>query len=185
MKKILVIVTLLGLASAASLPFAVIPEGGLVIGKYTTNQSGVEEKWSTGGFEVGAKISYNFPDTKFYIEPGIYYTYVEGKINENSTEKKYDLHFLKFPVSFVYKVYTNNDISVKAGGGPYLAYRLDGDDTEYEDWDFGLSLEASLTYMGKFVLDSRFDLGLRDLDKSNDEVKTRAFVIDVGYKLNF
>jgi len=43
-----------------------------------------------------------------------------------------------------------------------------------------------LTYMDKIVFDVRFDWGLKDLVKDEEyEMKTRAFVIDIGYKLNF
>jgi len=187
MKKALMLISLLSLAGAASLPFPIILEGGIVIGKASTNSTDVDEKWSAGGFEIGAKISYNYPDTKFYIERGIYYTYVEGKFEDTTSKKeeKFGLHFLKLPIEFAYEVYKNNDVSFKAGLGPYFAYRLDGNDTLYEDWDLGLIFGGSLTYMDKIVVDARFDLGLKDIRKDNVEVKSRAFVIDVGYKFNF
>ena len=186
MKKVLSILTLVGLANATSLPFDLIPQIGWVIGKYSDNLSETKEKWSFGGFEIGAKISYNFPDTQFYLEPGMYYTYVEGKFEDNGKEEKGGAHFLKIPVRFLYEVYKDSDFSLKAGLGPYLAYRVDKKEENAEDWDFGLSLGGSLTYMDKIVFDARFDWGLKDLDKHKDfEVKSRAFVIDIGYKLNF
>ena len=186
MKKTFPILFLAGLANAASLPLALIPQIGWVIGKYPNNVPERNEKWSLGGFEVGAKASYNFPDTKFYLEPGIYYSYVEGKYKDKIfNEKKEGYHFLKLPVGFLYKAYKDDDFSFKAGLGPYLAYNLDKNkDTEM--WDLGLSLEGSLVYIDRFVLGVRFDLGLKDLNKNEDiKVKSKVFVINLGYKFDF
>ncbi len=185
MKKILALALLTSVSFAISLPFSVIPEAGFVIGKYTTDESGMDEKWRASGFELGAKASYNIPNTKFYIEPGVYYTYVPFKF-ENKTETiEGGLHFFKIPINAYYEVYNSEPFSIKLGAGPFLAYRLDGDDKKWEDWDFGLSLGASFTYLDQFVVDARFDLGLKDIAKGSGERKTRAFVFDVGYKFNF
>jgi len=185
MKKIIALALLTSTSFAISLPFTVIPEAGFVIGKYTTDKSGVDEKWRASGFELGAKASYNIPNTKFYIEPGVYYTYVPYKFEYKTKTYESGLHFLKVPVNVYYEVYNSKPFSIKLGAGPFLSYRLDGDDKDWEDYDFGASLGASFNYLDKFVVDARFDLGLKDISKGSEDSKTRAFVLDVGYKFNF
>ena len=185
MKRLLLIVILLGGAKATNLPFDFIFQVGKVIGKYSDNLSETKEKWSFGGFEIGAKISYNFPDTQFYLEPGMYYTYVEGKFEDNGKEEKGGAHFLKIPVGFLYKAYKSDDFIFKTGLGPYFSCKLDKD-KNIDNWDIGLSFKGSLTYIDKIVFDARFDLGLKNLNKDNNhKLKSRAFVIDIGYKLSY
>jgi len=155
-----------------SVAFAYTPyiEIGMGLGKYTSDYFDTNYKF--GSYEVGVGVKKNYDN--YEIEANIKYAYTNSDVN--GEEKGF--HYLKSNLNLDYKVYKNENINVYVLGGGYLEYMLDGN--EYSnDFGFGLSLGAKVEY-DRYFIEGRFDYGLKDLDKSEDKVKDRVVMLDLG-----
>ncbi|MDY3352215.1 outer membrane beta-barrel protein, partial [Riemerella anatipestifer] len=83
-----------------------------------------------------------------------------------------------------YKYKTNERFAVHGGGylGLTLSSDANGVTLENNTFDLGLIAGASYAINDKFSAEARYNLGLLNLDKSN-EFKNRTFQLGISYQL--
>ena len=201
--------------SAQTTDFGV--KGGYNLSNLSTDLSGMKDK---SGFHIGGLLEYKISD-KFSIQPELLYSVEGGKYSFSYSESNEDgdfvfkakenvtLGFINLPVTAKY--YLKDRFSIEAG--IQLGYLvsaksdydffmdLDGDITsdsgeqniKDDVKSFNTSLNFGLGYelKNKMFFQARYNLGLTNLDKSEDsmededylgKIKSKGFLFSVGYK---
>ena len=187
MKKIifsLFALAAMGLSANAQQVVKFGPKAGLNI----ATLNGVEDSEMKVGLHIGAFAEIFFTD-KFALQPELLYSMQGAKDSEVDIKANYD--FINIPI--MAKYYVVDGLAVEAG--PYVGFLMkaeakgDGGSLDVKDAlntvDFGLGLGANYNLDNGFFAGARYNLGLTDLSKYNDEgdaVKNGVIQISVGYK---
>ncbi|MDY3319663.1 porin family protein [Riemerella anatipestifer] len=112
-------------------------------------------------------------------------SYGYGSSNYNNTMvTNVNVNFTQLNIPVYYKYKTNERFAVYGGGYLGLTLSSDANGVTLENNTFDLGLIAGVSYAinDKFSAEARYNLGLLNLDKSN-EFKNRTFQLGISYQL--
>lgn len=153
------------------------------------------------GFVGTVYLNYAFtPIVSF--QPGISFVQKGLEGTEAGVTASIDVDFIEVPLFLRFDVPTPGSVGVHFLGGPVIGFEAGCDissgsvtvscdeDEEITSTDFGLAAGAGLTFgIGRaaLVIDGIYNLGLRSLDDSSDDlsIKARAFMITAGFEIPF
>ena len=136
----------------------------------------------TGGFQIGANLMVDasplLPNTFARVETK--YSMKGAKWQANSITEEITLHYIEIPIHYGYAWYINDNVSLMAETGPYLAVGFSGvskqHNSEYHMKDVGV-FDSGLGYHG-----NRFDLGW---GVQGSAMVAKNFQIHVAYDFGF
>ena len=139
------------------------------------------------GFAIGGFFSYNFNE-KFSIQPEFFFTTKGTKINTIGDLELVNMFiYFEFPVLAKMTFYSERQIKPNIFAGPALAFKYfalnnTGILEDIRSTDFGLIFGAGVEFW-KLSLDVRYNRGLVNFDKSEDDIdlKNQAISFMVGY----
>lgn len=143
------------------------------------------------GIQIGGFAEIEVAD-KFAIQPELLFSTEGSKLKAEGQEVLFNLSYINVPV--MAKFYPAEKFSIQAG--PQLGLlvsakgKLDGGSKEdikegYKSINFGLNFGAGYEFTENCLLDLRYNLGLSDVAKDNEEglkMTGSVFSIAVGYK---
>jgi hypothetical protein len=183
-------------------------KGGLNIANIDTDEPDFDSSTRTG-IVAGAFVSFGLTDM-FYLQPEVLFSQKGFSQEESGADLTAELDYFQIPV-LLKAVFPIEDSPIRpgvyAGGaisfesscevsgemdGVSVSADCDAGDLELEreKTDFGVVFGAEVQYdAGSFtiLLDGRYDLGLRDLDKDEElstKSRTWSFMAGVGFPLN-
>ena len=139
------------------------------------------------GFAIGGFFSYKFNE-RFSIQPEIFFTTKGTKINMIGDLELVNMFvYFEFPVLAKMTFYSERRVKPTIFTGPalalkYFALNNTGVLEDIRSTDFGLILGAGIEFW-KLSLDVRYNRGLMNFDKSEDDIdlKNSAVSFMVGY----
>ncbi|WP_447637917.1 porin family protein [Flavobacterium microcysteis] len=173
MKKII-----LTAAAVFAFGFANAQEGikfGVKAGLNFTNFSGDANSDGKTGFYVGGLADFTVSD-KFHVQPELLYS------NEGADDAKLD--YIRIPIMAKYYVYQG--LSIQAG--PEFAFKIAAENDLLDDLtksiDFALGIGAGYELPNGLFFDARYNLGLTNINDSNEDydIKNTGFQIGAGYR---
>ena len=128
------------------------------------------------------------------LEPGVFFVQHGAKITDGTDTARIKLNYLEVPVLLRVAAPIGSGAALRIFAGPAIGFKLSAkvtgggedqdisDDTETINYSavFGAGLQVS-----NFLFDARYNLGLKDLDKtadSTDTAKTRGFYLMAGLR---
>jgi hypothetical protein len=191
----------LGLALIASPGYAQNVTGGAKVGvnfsdlKFdgpsdveTTDDTSMKTGLVVGGF-VDAAIT-----PQFSVQPEFLFSMKGAKLKDTDPEIKEAINMIEIPILAKFKFATSSSAKPFIVAGPGLGFVVSAKEKEegFDDFDFKDQVETFAPSfiigggvdINKFLVEVRYDFGLKDLEKDNDSdfsTKDRTFSILVGY----
>lgn len=121
--------------------------------------------------------------------------------DDGSGRETDNLYYLEIPILANYNMKINGGNELSFGLGPYVAAGLFGHysdtfdgghdsgslkfggDQDYARMDYGLVLNAAYMVTPKISLALNYDIGLRNINMSDDKLYNRSFGFSVGYRI--
>lgn len=190
MKKLLAALAITftaGIFNVQAQTVELIPKAGINLGKQAINQLTGEK--SKLGFQGGLGFNIQAGNSGFSVQPEINFI-SKGVAFKTANNKKqnYNINYLEVPLLAKYSfgpVYVN--------AGPSLGLRLgesklvNANYGELKKIDFGVQMGAGVAIPagpGKFIIDGRYALGLRNISKvKGSEIKNRGLIASIGYAI--
>lgn len=160
------------------------------------------------GFHAGIKAELGLPQVTegAYMDFGALLTLKGAQIDGGAAGNiKLNPYYLEIPVHIGYKYAVNDDFTLFANAGPYVAIglfgkvkaKINGDfsddlgfsgsasedifgDDGFKRFDLGLGLKVGAEFSKKYQVSFGYDFGLVEVAKSSD-TKNRNFMISVGF----
>lgn len=135
---------------------------------------------SRSGFYIGGLVDFHVTK-KFHVQPELLYT-MEGNGEDN-----FDLNFIRIPV--MGKFFIGDGFNLQAG--PQFGFVAGGGDGKdfLKSFDFGLGFGAAYELPSGLFFDTRYNLGLADLNDfpaefgtGDDKITQNSFNIGLGYR---
>lgn len=128
------LIILLMIGSTANAQFRFGLRGEVGVNKLSTNVKELFSVENMNGFKVGPAIEVMLPVADFGIEGAILYSNEKMKIKDFSGSSLFDdvtNHYLDVPVNLKYKIGLISPLKVFIAAGPYVNFRLAGDEFNY------------------------------------------------------
>jgi opacity protein-like surface antigen len=183
----------LGLALVASPGYAQSVTGGAKVGvnfsKLASGDSEGDSDNKTGALFGGFIDAAVTP--QFSVQPEFLYVMGGGKDKTTTPEASINIDQVQIPVLAKFKFASKSQTKPFVYAGPGFGFvtraKFDDGTNSVDVKDDVEKFNSSFIFGGgvdisNFLIDVRYDLGLRDLDKdTGSEAKLRAFSINVGY----
>lgn len=175
---------------------------------------------SKTGYQIGATVDIGFEH--FSIQPGLFYITKGDKFVEQysilSQNNQYTnthvtgttrYNYLQLPVNFLYKLQVSPMVKIYAGGGPYIAYGINGTTTGHSagpsfpgDYtnpvsfgsgyystqnkriDYGINFVEGVEINKHYTIDLNYSLGIRNINSDISDIasRNRTLALSVGYR---
>ena len=152
------------------------------------------------GFNAGAIMNIDLP-LGITIQPGLSFTTKGVKISGHDflvythndgffvREATFNLSYINAAANVLYNIRTGPGLRLHVGGGGYLAYLTSAkfnvphatDRMDYKDPDYGVNFIGGIELKKRILIDTEYDLGLRDISFRHSETKNRVISLSVGY----
>jgi len=137
------------------------------------------------GFNIGANVEIPIAQD-FFLQPGLLFTTKGAKINDESPDTKINIGYIELPINFLYKPLLGNG-HFMLGFGPYVAYGVTGDASEFKALDAGANILAGYEFASKLSFQLNAQLGLvkiNSVSASGDMTseKNTGFGFSLGYR---
>lgn len=143
------------------------------------------------------------PDTYFSLSEGIQFVGKGFKIipDDGNGKESDHLYYLEIPIQANYNMKVNGGHELRFGLGPYVAAGLlghysdtfdgmtqsgslkFGSNEDYSRMDYGVVLSAGYMISPKISLSLNYDLGLRNINMSDDKLYNRSAGLSLGYRI--
>jgi hypothetical protein len=196
MKRIILIVAMLSMASLTFGQFTLGPKIGVNMSNISTNIEDVTEDMKTG-FQFGAFVRFG---KKLYLQPEVLFSTKGGtlKTNGSDLETKIKLNTIEIPLEVGFKLLNLKVVSLNIMGGPSVSMVVKEEievNQEIENpitedhiknaiWNFNLGVGVDVLM---FTFDVRYNWGLNNIlepiGEETYDMKNNMWTVSLGWKI--